>query len=237
MGGSPASWRTAEGDADRNPGFLDVWMNDFDAISPWTIGRYETEKDADRFCESKMKGDFDLIQRHNEEGRGRKVDYIPVVFPGGSVCFFLGYTHNRMNTDSIDMRRDTICLRANGRSITLSETEAVSCGSRSLTRKGSVCARSTAQCGTSKCFNYTFLISANHLCVFFLARYDEGTAFMPVVEHNRSLPESGDLNSKFRFMALDEDGYDCPSDWLVHRHFISRARMYLTLIFFSLCSK
>jgi hypothetical protein len=47
--------------------------------------------------------------------------------------------------------------------------------------------------------------------LFFLARYDEGTAFMPVVELKRSLPES----DKFRFMALDEDGYDCPADWFV----------------------
>ena len=172
MGGSPAGWRTAEADADRNPGFLDVWMNDFDAISPWTIGRYETEKDADRFCESKMKGDFDLIQRHNEEGRGRRVDYIPVVFPGGSVCLFLGYTHNVMNTDSIDLRRDTICPKVNGRSITLSEMEAVSCGSRSPTPKGLVCARSTAQCGTSKCFIYTFMISANHSCLFIFSWKD-----------------------------------------------------------------
>jgi len=153
MGGSPASWRTAEGDADRNPGFLDVWMNDFDAISPWTIGRYGTEKDADRFCESKMQGDFDLIHRQNEEGRGRKVDYIPVVFPGGSVCFL---TYSTMNTDTNDMHRDTICPKVNWRLITLSETAAVSCGSRSLTRKGLVCVRSTAQCGMSKRFEYTF---------------------------------------------------------------------------------
>jgi hypothetical protein len=43
-------------------------------------------------------------------------------------------------------------------------------------------------------------------------RYDEGTAFIPVVEHKRLLPES----DKFKFMALDEDGYDLPSDWYEH---------------------
>lgn len=85
MGGTPASWRTAEGDADRNPAFLNVWMNDFDAISPWTIGRYNTEQEADEFSESKMKGDADFIKKHNDAGGGRKIDYIPVVFPGGSV--------------------------------------------------------------------------------------------------------------------------------------------------------
>lgn len=36
---------------------------------------------------------------------------------------------------------------------------------------------------------------------------------MPVVELKRNLPHS----DKFHFMALDEDGYDCPSDWLVHK--------------------
>lgn len=85
MAGTPAHWRTAESDADRNPGFLDVWLNEFDAISPWTVGRYRDERDADDFAETKMKGDVELIKMRNEEGRWRKVDYIPVVLPGGSV--------------------------------------------------------------------------------------------------------------------------------------------------------
>lgn len=85
MAGTPAHWRTAESDADRNPGFLDVWLNEFDAISPWTVGRYRDERDADDFAETKMKGDVELIKKRNEEGKWRKVDYIPVVLPGGSV--------------------------------------------------------------------------------------------------------------------------------------------------------
>ena len=40
-------------------------------------------------------------------------------------------------------------------------------------------------------------------------RYDEGTAFMPVVQNKRQLP----VHEKYNFMALDEDGYDLPSDW------------------------
>jgi len=85
MGGTPTHWRTAQGDADRNPAFLNVWLNDFDAISPWTIGRYGNENDADRFYEEKMTGDSEMIKKHNEE-KGKRVDYIPVVYPGGSVC-------------------------------------------------------------------------------------------------------------------------------------------------------
>ena len=63
---------------------MDTWLNEFDAISPWTIGRYKTEMEADNFAETKMKGDVELIKRRTEE-TGRKVDYIPVIFPGGSV--------------------------------------------------------------------------------------------------------------------------------------------------------
>ena len=91
MGGAPAHWRTAQSDADRNPEFLDVWLNEFDAISPWTVGRYRTEQDADNFAETKMKGDSELIKKRNEVGRFRKVDYIPVVLPGGSVSLSFSF--------------------------------------------------------------------------------------------------------------------------------------------------
>ncbi len=39
---------------------------------------------------------------------------------------------------------------------------------------------------------------------------------MPVVSKKRNLPRS----DKWRFMALDEDGYDLPPDWYVF-HFPS----------------
>ena len=44
--------------------------------------------------------------------------------------------------------------------------------------------------------------------------YDEGTAFLPVVpkKFQVPLPAGG---GKYKFMALDEDGYDLPSDWCV----------------------
>lgn len=100
MAGTPAHWRTAESDADRNSEFLDVWLNDFDAISPWTVGRYNSERDADNFAETKMKGDVELLKKRNEEGRWRKVDYIPVVLPGGSVGIFtrrlISMTHSAL---------------------------------------------------------------------------------------------------------------------------------------------
>jgi hypothetical protein len=85
MAGTPAHWRTSVNDADPNPEFLDVWLNEFDAISPWTVGRYRNEDDAYKFSETKIKGDVELLKKRNEEGRWRKVDYIPVVLPGASV--------------------------------------------------------------------------------------------------------------------------------------------------------
>jgi hypothetical protein len=84
IAGSPAHWRTSLSDADPNPEFVDVWLNEFDAISPWTVGRYGDEDDADRFAEEMIKPDIELLKKRAEEGY-KKVDYMPVVLPGGSV--------------------------------------------------------------------------------------------------------------------------------------------------------
>ncbi|KAL0573837.1 hypothetical protein V5O48_008101 [Marasmius crinis-equi] len=83
MAGTPTHWRTATEDADRNPDFLDVWLNDFDAISPWMVGRLRNNDDVERFAEYTMKPDIELLRKRHEEGK-RKVDYIPVIYPGFS---------------------------------------------------------------------------------------------------------------------------------------------------------
>ncbi|EGN94157.1 hypothetical protein SERLA73DRAFT_78077 [Serpula lacrymans var. lacrymans S7.3] len=83
VAGAPAHWRTSSGDADRDPEFLDIWLNEFDAISPWTVGRYGNEDDADRWGEEKIKTDAEFLRSKGQE-TGRKVDYMPVVLPGGS---------------------------------------------------------------------------------------------------------------------------------------------------------
>lgn len=49
-----------------------------------------------------------------------------------------------------------------------------------------------------------------------LCRYDEGTAFMPIVEHKSKLP----VSEKYQFLSLDADGYDVPADWLVESSFV-----------------
>ncbi|KAE9406347.1 hypothetical protein BT96DRAFT_851638 [Gymnopus androsaceus JB14] len=83
MAGTPTHWRRAVEDADRNPAFLDVWLNEFDAISPWMVGRLSNEQDVDNFAEHFMKADIELLKKSHEEGK-RKIDYIPVIYPGFS---------------------------------------------------------------------------------------------------------------------------------------------------------
>lgn len=65
---------------DPNPNFLDVFKNEFDALSPWTIGRYRTRTEVDRFCEERTKEDIKELR-----DREKRVDYFPTIWPGGSV--------------------------------------------------------------------------------------------------------------------------------------------------------
>src|ERR1700709_630169 len=62
MAGVPGHWRTSTSDSDRNPEFLRVWTEEFDALSPWTVGRYGSEEDAERWGKEKVKPDFDLLK-------------------------------------------------------------------------------------------------------------------------------------------------------------------------------
>mgnify|MGYP001408407421 CR=1 FL=1 len=88
MAGTPTYWRTSDGDADRDPGFVNVWLEEFDAISPWTVARYNTEEEADIFADTTIRGDVELVEKRNKlkQGQEGKIDYIPVVHPGTSVC-------------------------------------------------------------------------------------------------------------------------------------------------------
>jgi hypothetical protein len=94
VGGTPNHWRTADGDADPDPGFKEVWMKEFDAIMPWTVGRYKDEDeggqegDGQRARENRVAEDMKAIEKwvYGMEGEDRrKVAYVPVVYPGGSV--------------------------------------------------------------------------------------------------------------------------------------------------------
>ncbi|KAF8914765.1 hypothetical protein CPB85DRAFT_1560740 [Mucidula mucida] len=147
--GTPSNWRTLDGDMSRDEAWSDVWLGEVDAISPWTIGRYNGER-----------------ERFNEQ-QGRRVDYMPVVLPGGS-----GYNLSEGKWGFNDIKRN------GGRFLWKQVFHAKRLGVRTI---------------------YGAMWD----------EYDEGTAFMPVVSKKRNLPRS----DKWRFMALDEDGYDLPPDW------------------------
>ncbi|GBE78549.1 hypothetical protein SCP_0114380 [Sparassis crispa] len=168
MAGSPAYWRTSTSDADRNPEFVNVWLEEFDAISPWTIGRYGSPEDADRHERENIKGDLELIRKRNEHQHSkRQIDYIPVVFPGGS-----GYNLSEGKWGWNDIPRR---------------------GGRFLWRQ-------------------LYNARRNGIRIIYGAmwdEYDEGTAFLPVVPHQNQLP----VLDNYKFMALDEDGLELPSDW------------------------
>ncbi|TBU26339.1 hypothetical protein BD311DRAFT_667689 [Dichomitus squalens] len=172
MAGVPAHWRTSVADADPNPEFVRVYMEEFDAISPWTIGRYNDEESADQFEQEKIKGDVEFIKEHNDRWEAnrttmRRIDYIPVVHPGGS-----GYNLSEGKWKWNDAPRK---------------------GGHYLWRQ-------------------VYNVRRHNVRTIYGAmwdEYDEGTAFMPVVSHKRQVP----VHDKYRFMALDEDGFDLPPDW------------------------
>ena len=81
-------------------------MECFDAISPWTVGRFTTDKECELWGEGRMKGDADCIAEWTEErGSEGKVDYVPVVLPGFSVRFPLFLmeraSHNLLGLQSL----------------------------------------------------------------------------------------------------------------------------------------
>ncbi|KAF4584608.1 hypothetical protein EYR40_004606 [Pleurotus pulmonarius] len=170
VGGVAAHWRSHSRDADRNPEFVDMYTNHFDAISPWTIGRYKDEEEADHFAEQVMKGDIEFLKKKNDNAEmsgEKKIDYIPVVFPGGS-----GFNMTEGKWAFNGIKRN---------------------GGKFLWKQISNARRQGVRIMYGAMWD----------------EYDEGTALMPVIEKKRLLPQS----DKFPFLALDEDGFDIPSDW------------------------
>jgi hypothetical protein len=78
----PSQWRTLSGDMDPNPAFLDLFKNEFDALSPWTVGRYHNQETIDRFADERTRGDINELK-----DLPRRVDFFPTIFPGGSVRY------------------------------------------------------------------------------------------------------------------------------------------------------
>jgi hypothetical protein len=76
LGGTPAHWRTLDGDSYNQPAWTEVYRG-YDVISPWSVGRMASPADADHFAASVMTEDIAATKRTGQ-------DYMPVVFPGFS---------------------------------------------------------------------------------------------------------------------------------------------------------
>ncbi|KAJ7038682.1 hypothetical protein C8F04DRAFT_997603, partial [Mycena alexandri] len=177
--GVPSHWRSpGQGDAHADPAWSALWLGAdglVDALSPWSVGRYSTSAEVESWAAERWEGDAELIAKHNEEielaGRaGRRVDYVPVVLPGGS-----GFNLSEGKWAFNGIKRN---------------------GGKFL---------------WSQIFHAKRLKGVRSMYGAMWDEYDEGTAFLPVVEKKRLLPES----DTWPFLSLDEDGYDLPSDWCV----------------------
>jgi hypothetical protein len=76
MGGVPSRWRTLTADAQRDPGWREVYAA-MDVIQPWTVGRYRDQAGADKWKDDYLVPDL-------ARTRENKQLYMPVVFPGFS---------------------------------------------------------------------------------------------------------------------------------------------------------
>ena len=74
--GVPTYWRELDFDAISDSNLLDV-LKMADVISPWTVGRYTTPKEAARYADDILKPDLTWCRQQG-------IDFMPVVFPGFS---------------------------------------------------------------------------------------------------------------------------------------------------------
>lgn len=72
IGGVPTYWRIGKNDS--RPGFLDAYCS-FDALSPWTVGRFGNISEADNYYKTTIKPDAEFC-------RSKGIDYQPVIFSG-----------------------------------------------------------------------------------------------------------------------------------------------------------
>ncbi len=76
MLGVPAYWRTLDRDSISDP-VLHQLVASADVISPWTVGRYDSPATAAAYAHNTLSADLAWC-------RTRKLDYLPVAFPGFS---------------------------------------------------------------------------------------------------------------------------------------------------------
>lgn len=76
MLGVPAHWRELNKDAMNDPKLLEI-IGMADVVSPWTVGRYANPAEAATYAKESLKPDLAWCAE-------RKIEYMPVVFPGFS---------------------------------------------------------------------------------------------------------------------------------------------------------
>lgn len=76
MGGVPEGWSTLSGSSETGADWTAVY-NSLDMISPWSVGRYFTNSEADGFKNSNIVPDLAACNKINK-------DYMPVIWPGFS---------------------------------------------------------------------------------------------------------------------------------------------------------
>lgn len=76
MGGVPTNWRTLNGDAQTNAAWAATYRS-FDIISPWSVGRYSTEAQANNFKANAIGPDLATTSSLG-------LDYMPAIWPGFS---------------------------------------------------------------------------------------------------------------------------------------------------------
>jgi hypothetical protein len=76
MGGVPAGWRTLSADSSHDKGWDAVYAA-LDIVQPWTVGRYRSPADADRWRTTHLDPDIALAKKRGQA-------YMPVIFPGFS---------------------------------------------------------------------------------------------------------------------------------------------------------
>lgn len=75
MGGVPSYWRILSNDSKSEPQWANVYRS-FDMISPWTVGRYNKDS-VDSWKSQRIVPDL-------TECKDNGIEYMPVIFPGGS---------------------------------------------------------------------------------------------------------------------------------------------------------
>lgn len=76
MLGVPTYWRSLERDATDDKKLHSI-ISQADIVSPWTVGRYATPRQAGKHAETVMLQDIEWC-------KNKKLDYLPVIFPGFS---------------------------------------------------------------------------------------------------------------------------------------------------------